>query len=166
MGDDVLISLVRGDVPSPMAQHYAGPPRRSKGKRGYLRTAVCCGIGIGIGVLGIYGFMVYSTIFPMQQPSIRHHAAVRRDPTDKTAIARRASRREALAVRWEMECGCTGMEVEAFNLLQPLLVDPAYRMMTNKCDSLCKGYRASEAHLLLPLFRAPRTPSPGPQTAR
>jgi len=43
-----------------------------------------------------------------------------------------------------MECGCTGMEVEAFNLLQPLLEDQHYEVNTNKCDNLCKGYDANE----------------------
>ncbi len=53
-------------------------------------------------------------------------------------------------MQWEMECGCTGMEVEAFNLLQPLLQDDRLEVSTNKCDKLCDGYAPREVIMHTP----------------
>lgn len=60
----------------------------------------------------------------------------------------RAAASGTLHVEWEMECGCTGMEVEAVSLLMPLLRDPSFVVRTNNCDKLCEGYPSEDVKLL------------------
>jgi len=98
------------------AQYIGTRDRRKGGKRSWLRLGVWCGVGIGVGILGVYCFMVYSTMMPIQQNTAAHHprshAPPRHQPSSHQTVVHQP-RASQLAVRWEMECGCTGMEVEA-----------------------------------------------------
>eukprot|EP00658_Telonema_sp_P-2_P077176 TRINITY_DN6920_c0_g1_i2.p2 TRINITY_DN6920_c0_g1~~TRINITY_DN6920_c0_g1_i2.p2 ORF type:complete len:191 (+),score=51.96 TRINITY_DN6920_c0_g1_i2:239-811(+) len=53
-----------------------------------------------------------------------------------------------IRLEWEMECGCTGMEVEAMALLMPLLTDPSFLVATNWCDEMCPGYPPTDLALI------------------